>query len=101
MLVFLTAADEGTQATEDGILKLELPPSLEVELAPGEEHDLSLGIALQAAGRYLRWTDDTWDELLFDPAGTEIRAEVRSGSGGQISELEVRFNRNPASLASE
>jgi len=101
MLLFLTAAEEDREAVADGNLKLELPPSLEIDLSPGEAHDLSLGIALQVAGRYLRWTDDTWDELTLDPAGNEIRAEVQGRRDGQITGLEVRFNRNPPSPAPE
>ena len=96
MLVFLTATDGVRQASEDGTLELELPPSLDIDLSPDEPHDLSLGIALQAAGRYLRWTDDSWDELSLDAAGTEIRAEILGKSDGQIAGLEVRFNRNPS-----
>ncbi len=49
----------------------------------------------------MRWTDDTWDELLLDPDGSEIRAEISGGREGQITELEVRFNRNPAPATAE
>ena len=101
MLLFLTATEGNLEASEDGTLELELPPSLEIDLLPGESHDLSLGIALQATGRYMRWTDDTWDELLLDPDGSEIRAEIIGGREGQITELEVRFNRNPAPATAE
>ena len=101
MLLFLTATEGNLEASEDGTLELELPPSLEIDLPQGESHDLSLGIALQATGRYMRWADDSWDELLLDPDGTEIRAEIIGGRDGQITELEVRFNRNPAPATAE
>jgi hypothetical protein len=95
MLVFLTASEQAGESPGSGALELKLPGSLDVDLLPGEEHDLSLGIAIQAGGRYLRWTDDTWDELTVDADGSRIHAALSSGSGGRIHGLQVRFDRNP------
>ena len=101
MLLFLTATEGEPEVSEDGTLELELPQSLDVNLSTDEPHDLSLGIALQVAGRYLRWTDDTWDELSLDAAGTEIHAEILGRRDGQLDGLEVRFKRNPSDPVAE
>lgn len=74
-----------------GVLELEIPLSMEVELAPGTVHDLTLGIAVQAGGRYYVAVSDDLDAVVVAETGAEIEAEVTPGSGMRPSSPRVRF----------
>jgi len=93
LLAFVSATEQRGGDGDARGLVLELPPVLEVALEPGELHDLSLGLALQVSGRYYRWIDDVWDELVSGTDGAELRAEIRGAADGRIDALEVRFDR--------
>ena len=93
MLAFITAVSGAEQGDDsDGRrIKLDLPPSIEVPLEPGIEHDLTLGLAVQIGGRYRRVTDARWDGLLLDDDGLEVEAIVKGRRPGR---LRVRFERD-------
>lgn len=80
---------------EPGLLELEIPPALEVELEPGVVHDLTLGVALQAEDRYYLIAADSWDGLVLPETGLTIDAEIESGGGGDPTSVQVRFERAP------
>jgi hypothetical protein len=76
---------------EIGVLELAVPEQLEVELAPGEAHDLTLGIAVQVgAERYLLLAQDGWDGLIVGDEDRVIDAKLGS-SKPDLSALRVRF----------
>jgi hypothetical protein len=93
VLTFLSAAEAGGAAGDAALLELELPRRLEVELPEDGMHDLALGIAIQAAGRYLRWTDDVWEAEASRLEQAEMEAEIGSARDGTIEALEVRLLR--------
>jgi len=82
---------------ELGLLELEIPPAIEVELEPGVVHDLTLGIALQAEDRYYLIASDSWDGFLMPESGASIDAEIEDGRGRDPLDLKVRFRRNASS----
>jgi hypothetical protein len=84
ILAFVSA---GGPAREGQGPSLEIPPSLDVRLAPGEAHDLSLGVAAQAGGRYFRVRDAEINGVIVREAGRELRATLVQGAAG----LTVRF----------
>ena len=65
-------ADEADQARDKrAVLNLELPEQLEIELDPADEHDLSVGVAVQIDGRYYRVvSDETEDFVPAEHGGT-------------------------------
>jgi hypothetical protein len=77
LLAFVATA---TVAPAGPTLELELPPRLEAEVGVDEPHDLVLGIAVEAGGRWLRLTDDRRDGVSVPLEGLELRARV--GGGG-------------------
>jgi hypothetical protein len=74
-----------------GVLSLELPATIEFELEPDVVHDLTLGLAVQAADRYYLVAADGWEELVVPATGMTIHAEIRGGKEGGIGSFEVRF----------
>jgi hypothetical protein len=74
-----------------GVLGLELPPTIEFELEPEIVHDLTLGLAVQAADRYYLVAADSWEELVVPATGLTIQAEIRAGKDDTIGAFEVRF----------
>lgn len=75
LLAFVAGArqlsDDGGGA---GRLALELPPALELPLAPDVPHDLIVGLALQAGDRYYRWADARLDGLVLADRDAVLRA---------------------------
>ena len=55
------AADEANAWT---VLNLELPEQLTIELDPSDDHDLSVGVAVQIDGRYYRLTSDETQDFV-------------------------------------
>lgn len=80
---------------ELGLLELELPAVIEVELEPGVIHDLILGVALQAEERYYLIRADTWEGFVLPDEGASIAAEITGERYGDPAKLEVRFQRTP------
>jgi len=74
-----------------GVLELEIPRSMEVELHPGVAHDLTLGIAVQAGGRYYVTVSDDLDSVVVEETGAEIEAEITPGRGLRTTSPRVRF----------
>ena len=103
LLTFLTGARrdpvskagvrrKGQPSPHNEALVLQLPETIEVELAPDVAHDLSLGIAVQVGGRFYRLIDDHWDGLIPQPSDLEADAYL-TGDDLRLSSLEVRFDR--------
>jgi len=82
---------------EEGLLELEIPATIEVELRPGVLHDLTLGVALQAEDRYYLVAADSWDGLRMPETGLSIDAEIESGRGDDPASIRVRFLRTDPS----
>lgn len=76
---------------ELGVLELAVPERIEVEVATGEAHDLTLGIAVQVgAERYLLLAQDARDGLIVGDEDRVIDAKLGS-SKLNLSGLRVRF----------
>ncbi len=88
MLAFVAGSSNTGERTGGSKVRLELPPTLEVELEPGVAHDLRLGLAVQVGGRYYSWKHDTWDNLVLGDEGFELVATVK---GRGLMRLEVEF----------
>jgi hypothetical protein len=67
------AAPAGTD-----FLRLELPPTLEVQLDPGEAHDLMIGLAVEVDGRFVRLVSDERDGVAVESGST---LDIVAGNG--------------------
>ena len=76
------------------ILEFELPPELQSGVEPGSPHDVTLGIAVQAAERYYLIASDSWDDVELEDGRLELRAELGGPQDSAHSGLEVRFIRD-------
>jgi hypothetical protein len=74
-----------------GIVELELPPALEVPLAAGVAHDLSLGIALEVAGSSYPWIVASLDGVVLDEDGLQIDARIKGLRQPGLSSLDIDF----------
>jgi hypothetical protein len=91
MLLFVPGRSSGKEEGSDGLhVRLDLPRTIEVALEPGDEHNLSLGLALQIGGRYYRLTDDHWDGFVLDETGGRLEARVK---GTNLKKFAVEFLR--------
>jgi len=88
MLTFVAGSSETEEKGGGSRVRLELPPNIEFELEPDIVHDLSLGLAVQAGGRYYNWRSDAWDNLVLGEDGLELVATVQ---GRGLLNLEVKF----------
>lgn len=79
-----------------GLLELELPAEIEVELEPGVVHDLTLGVALQTEGRYYLVAADSWDGFILPATGASIDAEIDGGRNHDAASVTIRFRRSAA-----
>jgi hypothetical protein len=66
--------EETVGATKRTVLNLQVPVEIAVELDPTDEHDLSVGVAVQIDGRYYRVVSDGTDG--FVPADHEGSIDV-------------------------
>jgi hypothetical protein len=80
--------------SEAGVLELVVPAELEVELDPLTTHDLTLGIAVQAADRYYMVAADSWDGVEVAAGGVELLAELSGTDGGGPGDLAAEFTRD-------
>ena len=63
------------------VLSLEIPSHLGIELTPGVEHDLSLGITLRIGDRtYLALVDERDGVILAEDGETTLTAILRGGT---------------------
>jgi hypothetical protein len=69
---------ERDSAAELGVLELEVPEQIEVEVSTGEAHDLTLGLALQTGERYLLLAQDGWDGLIVGEQDRVVEAKLDS-----------------------
>jgi hypothetical protein len=92
VLLFLDGARHTPRRQGDDLLELDLPERIAVALEPGASHDLMLGVALGAGGRYFLLAGDRRDGFVPGPAA-ELRATIRSGRGTapEPGAIEVRF----------
>ena len=88
MLVFVSGSSNTEDKTGGSKVRLELPPTIEVDLQPDIVHDLTLGLAVQAGGRYYNWRHDAWDDLVLGEDGLELLATIK---GRGLMQLEVDF----------
>jgi hypothetical protein len=93
MLVFISGAESKMPKLEPGVLALEIPSSIEVALEPDDPHDLMLGIAVQAAGRFYSVAGDTWEGLVLHERDVELRAKLLNTPDGQLNGLTAQFDR--------
>lgn len=78
---------------EPGLLELEIPAVIDVEIEPGLVHDLTLGVALQTEERYYLIAADLLDGFILPEDGATIEAEIDNGRGQDPTSVEVRFKR--------
>ncbi|MCP3980988.1 MAG: hypothetical protein GY716_16960 [bacterium] len=71
------------------ILQLELPERIETPIEVGVTHDLVLGVALEAGGRYYHVAGATWDGIVPADPPSELAARVVSGRNLTPGELSV------------
>ena len=71
-----------------GVLELEVPETISVPLPPGEPHDIGIGLAVEAGGRFFLIAEDRWNDVIVED-GLERSARVRMG--GKTQEPEVQF----------
>jgi len=65
MLAFHSeASTEDDDARQWAVLILDLPEQLAIELDPADEHDLSVGVAVQIDGRYYRVVSDAAEDFV-------------------------------------
>ena len=88
MLTFVSGSSNAEAKRGGFRIRLELPPAIEVELEPDVAHDLTLGLAVQVAGRYYSWKHDTWNNVILTDAGLELAATIQ---GSNLSRLHVEF----------
>ena len=81
---------ERDSTPELGVLELEVPEHVEVEIETGVAHDLTLGIAVQVGARYLLLAQDAWDGLIVADEDLIIEARLKS-SKLDPSSLGTRF----------
>jgi hypothetical protein len=65
-----------------------LPASFEVVLSAGEPHDLTLGLALGAGGRYFRLADGSQAGFVATAGAAELRARI-TRKAGRPPEIEL------------
>lgn len=83
---------DGTKQVR-GILELEVPPALEARLAPGEEHDLCLGLALKIGEAYYPWSIVALDGVTLGSEDLELEGRVTGQGTLRIDALGVDFAR--------
>jgi hypothetical protein len=86
LLAFFPGATE-----KDGRLVLEIPPEIDVEVEPGDAHDLTLAIAVQAEDRYFLIASDGLDGIVLDDSALDLAAEL--SSDGTARGLAALFDR--------
>jgi len=84
------APGEREGAKELSVLELELPEQIEVEVEAGVAHDLTLGIAVQAGGRYLLVAQDSLSEVVVGDGDRVLEARLAS-PGLDPARLRVRL----------
>ena len=77
-----------------GILELEIPPSLEVQVAPHVAHDLSVGIALKIGDRYYPWSISAVDGIVLEGQPLELEALLRGLGTLRLDLLDIDFAEN-------
>jgi hypothetical protein len=65
-----------TGAPKSGRLEYEIPPAIEIDLAPSETHDILLGVAVKAGDRFYRFVDDVMVGVALGDADAEVRAFI-------------------------
>jgi hypothetical protein len=85
LLAFIPGA-----TTRDGSLVLEVPAEIDVVIEPGEAHDLTLAIAVQAEDRYFLIASDGLDDVVLDDSGLALEAELNGD--GTMRGLTARFH---------
>jgi hypothetical protein len=91
MLAFVAGAtvEDRGDGPEGALLTLEIPPVIEVELAPDEPHDIVVGVAIRAGGRYYRFASATQDDVELADDDVSIRVWIRQEARERIVGLRV------------
>jgi len=90
----------GDALTSPGVLELTLPNAIEVEMEPGVVHDISLGLALEAGGRFYMLQEDRWDGLLVE-GDRQLRAVIDRARKSEGPPVQVRFEREAETGSAE
>jgi hypothetical protein len=78
-------------AGKPGILELEVPESLQASLSPDVPHDLSLGIALEVAGRYYPWIVVSLEGVVLEQEPLELEAIIKGMTQPGLKALDLDF----------
>jgi hypothetical protein len=73
------------------ILELQIPPTIEVDLEPAVAHDLALGVAVQAGGRYFLIVAAEWSGVVLEKA-SELDVRVRLPDDPLVPDIEIAFD---------
>jgi hypothetical protein len=90
LLAFVAAGPPGAEPPAGPALRFELPATLEAWITPGTAHDLLLGVALEAGGRFLLVAADTLEGVIVEQQA-ERRAELRT----RARTIHVRWLESP------
>jgi hypothetical protein len=85
----------GSAAAPAGVLALEIPEQIEVRIEPDVVHDLTLGVALQAEGRFYLVAADGPAEIIATLEGLTLDASIEGFENEPLSSLTVRFQTAP------
>jgi len=91
MLAFVAGAtvEDRGDGPDGDLLTLEIQAEIEVELAPNESHDIAVGVAIRAGGRYYRFASAIRDDVELDDEDVEIGVWIRQESRERIAGLRV------------
>ncbi len=74
---------------KSGSLEYPIPPSIEIELEPGEPHDVVLGIAVEIDGRFYRFTDAILEDVSVLDDDIDVVAVIEGAKS--LATLKVYF----------
>lgn len=91
MLAFVSGAtvEDRGEDPDGALLTLEIPPEIEIDLAPDDAHDIVVGVAIQGGGRYYRFASATRDDVVLGDEDVEITAWIRQEARERIAGLRV------------
>jgi hypothetical protein len=81
----------GEAAAPAAILALEIPDQIEVRIEPDVVHDLTLGVAFQAEGRFYLVAADGPEEIVLTLDGLVLDASIEGSKDEPLSALTVRW----------
>ena len=85
--------------TKSGTLAYPVPPSIEIELQPGDPHDIVLGIAVEIDGRFYRFTDAMLEDVSVLDDDVEVVAVIEGPKS--LATLAVYFETEEEDLTAD